>query len=190
MTLAERLAALANGAFAHGLDFDDTHPVSITHASAVILPTVLALGEAAGRDGQSVVTAAVAGYETIARVGMAAPGAFHAAGWHATAVCGTFAATLAAGRLEGLDERRLTAALGIAGSFASGRIQRARHDPRRPLRPLPDLSSQGARTRTVRHAGQGMGNPPGRLQAVSLLPLQPCLSRLRAGAPSRARDRA
>jgi 2-methylcitrate dehydratase PrpD len=66
------------------------------------------------------VTAAVAGYETIARVGMAAPGAFHAAGWHATAVCGTFAATLAAGRLEGLDERRLTAALGIAGSFASG----------------------------------------------------------------------
>ena len=86
----------------------------------MILPTVLALGEAAGRDGRSVVTAAVAGYEAIARVGMAAPGAFHAAGWHATAVCGTFAATLAAGMLEGLDERRLTAALGIAGSFASG----------------------------------------------------------------------
>jgi 2-methylcitrate dehydratase PrpD len=117
------LAALANGALAHGLDFDDTHPVSITHASAVVLPTVLALGEAAGRDGRSVVTAAVAGYEAIARVGMAAPGAFHAAGWHATAVCGTFAATLAAGRLEGLDEQQLTAALGIAGSFASGVIE-------------------------------------------------------------------
>jgi len=46
--------------------------------------------------------------------------AFRARSWHATAVCGTFGAALAAGRLEGLDERRLTAALGIAGSFASG----------------------------------------------------------------------
>ena len=31
---APPLAALANGALAHGLDFDDTHPISITHASA------------------------------------------------------------------------------------------------------------------------------------------------------------
>jgi 2-methylcitrate dehydratase PrpD len=29
---APPLAALANGALAHGLDFDDTHPISITHA--------------------------------------------------------------------------------------------------------------------------------------------------------------
>ena len=57
------LAALANGALAHGLDFDDTHAASITHASAVVLPTVLALGEASGVDGRRVVTAAVAGLE-------------------------------------------------------------------------------------------------------------------------------
>jgi 2-methylcitrate dehydratase PrpD len=120
LTAPPPLAALANGALAHGLDFDDTHAVSITHASSVILPTVLALGEAGGHSGRSVVTAAVAGYEAMTRVGMAAPGEFHARGWHATAVCGTFGATIAAGRLEGLDRGRLTAALGIAGSFASG----------------------------------------------------------------------
>jgi 2-methylcitrate dehydratase PrpD len=120
---APPLAALANGALAHGLDFDDTHPISITHASAVILPTVLALGEAGAHSGRALVTAAVAGYEAISRVGMAAPGAFHAGGWHATAVCGAFGATVAAGRLEGLDAARLTAALGIAGSFASGVIE-------------------------------------------------------------------
>ena len=117
------LAALANGALAHGLDFDDTHAASITHASAVVLPTVLALGEAAGADGRRAVTAAVAGLEAITRLGMAAPGAFHARGWHATAVCGAFAATLAAGRLEGLDADRLAAALGIAGSLASGVLE-------------------------------------------------------------------
>src|SRR5438874_1369839 len=60
---------------------------------------------------------------------MAAPGEFHARGWHATAVCGAFGATLAAGRLEGLDRGRLTAALGIAGSFASGIIEHLEDGP-------------------------------------------------------------
>ncbi len=119
-TAAPPLAILANGTLAHGLDFDDTHAASVTHASAVVLPTALAVGEAAGLDGRGVVTAAVAAYEAIARIGMAAPGAFHARGWHASSVCGAFAAALAAGVCEGLDRGRLTAALGIAGSFASG----------------------------------------------------------------------
>ena len=113
-------AALANGTLAHGLDFDDTHAASITHASAVVIPSVLAVAENAGTSGRDVITAAVAGSEAIARLGMAAPGVFHARGWHATAVCGTFAAALAAGKLLGLDASRLTHALGLAGSFASG----------------------------------------------------------------------
>ena len=119
-TASAPLAVLVNGALAHGLDFDDTHPASITHASAVVLPTVLALGESRGLDGRAVITAAVAGYETITRIGMAASGAFHDRGWHATAVCGPFAAAVAAGRCADFDAARLTAALGIAGSCASG----------------------------------------------------------------------
>jgi 2-methylcitrate dehydratase PrpD len=123
LTVSPPLAILANGALAHGLDFDDTHSASITHASAVILPTVLALGEQAGHPGRRVVTAAVAGYEAIARLGMAGQGRFHARGWHATSVCGTLAAALAAGKSRDLDGGRLTAALGIAGSFASGLME-------------------------------------------------------------------
>jgi 2-methylcitrate dehydratase PrpD len=119
-TASPPLAVLANGSLAHSLDFDDTHAASITHASAVVVPVALALGEAGGLDGRAVVTAAVAGYETITRIGLAASGAFHARGFHATAVCGPFAAALVAGRLAGLGADRLTAALGIAGSFASG----------------------------------------------------------------------
>jgi 2-methylcitrate dehydratase PrpD len=114
------LAALANGTLAHGLDFDDTHAASITHASAVVIPSVLAVAESEGISGRDVITAAVAGYEAIARLGMAAPGAFHARGWHATSTCGAFAAALAAGKLLGLDAPRLTHALGLVGSFASG----------------------------------------------------------------------
>jgi 2-methylcitrate dehydratase PrpD len=123
LTAAVPLAIFANGSLAHSLDFDDTHAASITHASAVVVPVALALGEAGGLDGRAVLTAAVAGYESIARLGMAASGVFHARGWHATAVCGAFAAALVAGRLERLDPARLTAALGIAGSFASGVLE-------------------------------------------------------------------
>src|SRR4029453_19238738 len=122
-TASPPLAVLANGSLAHSLDYDDTHAASITHASAVMVPVALALGEAGGLDGRAVITAAGAGYETIARLGMAASGAFHARGWHATAVCGAFAAALVAGRLERLDPARLTAALGIAGSFAPGVLE-------------------------------------------------------------------
>jgi 2-methylcitrate dehydratase PrpD len=114
------LAILANGTLAHGLDFDDTHAPSVTHASAVVVPTALAIAESGGLDGRAFITAAVAGYESITRIGMAASGAFHARGWHATSVCGTFAAALVAGRAENLDAERLTAALGVAGSFAAG----------------------------------------------------------------------
>jgi 2-methylcitrate dehydratase PrpD len=117
------LAILANGTLAHSLDYDDTHALSITHASAVVVPVALAIGEAGGLDGRAVVTAIVAGLEAITRLGMAVPGAFHARGWHATATCGPFAAALVAGRLEGLDVARLTAAQGLAGSFASGLME-------------------------------------------------------------------
>jgi len=114
------LAILANGTLAHGLDFDDTHAGSITHASAVVVPAALSAGECERVSGRAVLAAAVAGYEAITRIGLAAPGAFHARGWHATSVCGVFAATLAVGKVMQLDAGRLTSALGLAGSFASG----------------------------------------------------------------------
>jgi 2-methylcitrate dehydratase PrpD len=120
LTAAPPQAALANGAFAHGLDFDDTHADSVCHASAVLVPAVLALAESERLGGRDALTALVAGYEAMIRIGMAAPGRFHERGWHATAVCGAFGAALAAGKSLGLDASRLTAAVGIAGSMASG----------------------------------------------------------------------
>ena len=120
LTAAPPQAALANGALAHGLDFDDTHADSVCHASAVLVPAVLALAESERLGGRDALTALVAGYEAMIRIGMAAPGRFHERGWHATAVCGAFSAALAAGKSLGLDASRLTAAVGIAGSMASG----------------------------------------------------------------------
>ena len=116
-------AALVNGAMAHGLDFDDTHADSVCHASAVLVPTVLALVESEHLTGRAALTALVAGYEAMIRIGMAAPGRFHTRGWHATAACGPFGAAVTAGKCLGLDEDGLTAALGIAASMASGVLE-------------------------------------------------------------------
>jgi 2-methylcitrate dehydratase PrpD len=104
----------------HGLDFDDTHSDSVSHVSAVVGPAALAAAEDARATGRELFTAIVAGNEVVTRVGMAASGAFHARGFHPTAICGVFGAAAAACRLAGAGRERTASALGISGSFAGG----------------------------------------------------------------------
>lgn len=113
-------AALADGALVHGLDFDDTHAGGLVHATAVVLPAALAVGQQTGASGADVLDAAVAGYETVCRIAAAAPNGFHARGVHATMAAGTFSSAIVTARLLGLDEDRTVAALGIAGSASGG----------------------------------------------------------------------
>ena len=113
-------AAMVNASYVHGLDFDDTHTDSITHMSACVVPTALAAGEAAGASGRDILTAMVAGYEIIARIGGAVPGAFHAEGYHATPICGAFGAAAVMGRLMRQDPAVIAHAFGVCGSQAAG----------------------------------------------------------------------
>ena len=121
---AERLpapsAALVNGTLIHALEYDDTHTDSIIHGSSVVVPSTLAAAERGLVDGKELLTSLVVGWEAIVRLGLVAPGAFQARGFHTTGVCGSFASALVAGRLTKLPEPELTSALGIAGSQASG----------------------------------------------------------------------
>jgi 2-methylcitrate dehydratase PrpD len=118
--LAPRDAAFANGLLMHGLDYDDTHPASIVHPSVVGLPAALAVGEQLDASWNDVLAAYVIGVETAIRIGAAAQGGFHHAGFHATGIVSHFGAALAAGKLLGLSEEQLVAAQGIAASTASG----------------------------------------------------------------------
>ena len=116
-------AAFVNGTTCHALDFDDTHAASVSHISVVVVPAALAVAETFGANGAALLSALVAGNEVTIRVGMAAGEAFHAQGFHPTAVCGVFGATAAAARLRGLDVDTTAQALGIAGSLASGILE-------------------------------------------------------------------
>jgi len=116
-------AALANGILAHCLDFDDTHIGAIYHASAPAMAAVLAAGQARGASGREVLTAFIVALEIGCRLGSSAAGQLHGRGFHPTALCGTFAAAAAAGRLNGLGHAALVSALGLCGSMAAGILE-------------------------------------------------------------------
>jgi 2-methylcitrate dehydratase PrpD len=155
-------AAFANAMLCHGLDFDDTHSDSVSHVSTVVVPAAAALAEARGTSGRELLTAIIAGNETVTRIGMAAPGAFHKRGFHPTAVCGIFGATAAAARLGELDAAAAASALGIAGSMASGLF--AYLDDGTATKPIhPAWAAHGALLAT-RLAAHGAEGPPGVLE--------------------------
>lgn len=118
-------AALANGAAAHALDYDDIHDAARVHSTCVVLPALLATAEDAGPvSGRDFLLALVVGSELHARFGLACHRGL-AAGWHPTTVFGGLAASVAAGRLLGLEPERLRDALGLAFHQAGGSVQSA-----------------------------------------------------------------
>ena len=126
-------AALAHGTQAHAEDFDDTHNESIMHSSAPVVATVLALGESVRASGREAVVLVAAGNELNCRLGCVAPGDFHEHGFHPTSVLGSITSAILAGRMLGLDAAGTAHAAGIAGSQASGILERTRTEPgRRP----------------------------------------------------------
>jgi 2-methylcitrate dehydratase PrpD len=118
-------AALANGAAAHALDYDDVHDAARVHAGCVMVPALLATAEDVGTvSGEDFLLALAIGAELHARLGLACHRSL-AAGWHPTTVFGVLAGSLAAGRLLELAPGQLRDALGIAFHQAGGSVQSA-----------------------------------------------------------------
>jgi 2-methylcitrate dehydratase PrpD len=113
-------AALANGAAAHVLDFDDFAPSSGMHPGVVLLPALLAVGQEADISGARALAAYVAGYELQERIGIALQPSHYARGFHTTANVGTFGATAAACHALGGDGSTLRSALNLAATQAAG----------------------------------------------------------------------
>jgi 2-methylcitrate dehydratase PrpD len=118
-----RDAVTMNALLVHGLDFDDTHPSGVIHATASVLPATLGLAAKLGLGGGDLLAAYVLGMETATRLGAAAKGGFHQVGFHPTGLIGAFGCTLAASRLLGLDAEAMTHAQGVALSLASGSLE-------------------------------------------------------------------
>ena len=113
-------AAFLNAALGHSLDFDDTHAKSIIHTAAPVVPAAIAGAEEFQKTGKDMIRACVAGFESEIRIGLVAPGKFHARGFHMTALAGTFGAAIAYALQGGLSAEKMNWALGICGSMAAG----------------------------------------------------------------------
>ncbi|MGH7092880.1 MAG: MmgE/PrpD family protein, partial [Stellaceae bacterium] len=111
-------AAWINGTAAHALDYDD---VAVRgHPSTVLVPAILAEGEALGSSGNAMIAAYVAGYEAWAEVANRDPGHHHRKGWHPTGIFGAIAAAAACANLRRLSGDQATMAIALAASQSAG----------------------------------------------------------------------
>jgi 2-methylcitrate dehydratase PrpD len=109
-------AALGNGTLCHALDFDDVW-LPTAHPTGCTFPAILAAAEAKRASGKELITAQMAAYEVLGKVHSAINGG---AGWHGTAVFGTFGAAAGCCKLLGADEKALRNAWGITASSTGG----------------------------------------------------------------------
>jgi 2-methylcitrate dehydratase PrpD len=112
-------AALINGTAAHALDFDNTASNIGGHVSAVMVPALIAAGDAHSSTGADLLLAHAAGFET-ARIGLALNPHHSEKGWHPTSTLGVFAVTAACARLLNLGIDETETALALSTSLAAG----------------------------------------------------------------------
>ncbi|HVV94787.1 MAG TPA: MmgE/PrpD family protein [Hyphomicrobiales bacterium] len=112
---APAMAAFANGAMAHSLDYEDTFDEALVHPNAAVVPAALAVAETARApiDGRELIAAIALGADLSCRLGLAVDG-HERPGTSVRFMAGALAATAAAGRLLGLDENRLIEAFALA----------------------------------------------------------------------------
>ena len=105
------MAAFANGAMAHCLDYDDQTPWG-QHSASSIIPAVFAVAERVGGvSGQQMITAVAVGQDMFNRMRRSIDWRKN---WMFTTVMGVFCATAASSYILGLTREKVANALGIA----------------------------------------------------------------------------
>jgi 2-methylcitrate dehydratase PrpD len=114
-------AALALGAFSHAFELDSLSKPSMgIHPGATVALPALAMAQAVNANGRDLITAIVAGFEVMFRVGAATHHSPEVIGFHAPGLTGPFGSATACAVLMRLSPREITNAYGIAGSLAGG----------------------------------------------------------------------
>lgn len=113
-------AAMVNGVFAHGIETDDNHARTSLKGGSVVVPTALAVGEAQASSGEDFITALVAGYEVMARLGLTIGDEVRKREHHMTGSYGALGAAATTARLRSMDADATAHALGLASSQLVG----------------------------------------------------------------------
>jgi 2-methylcitrate dehydratase PrpD len=153
-------AALVNGVAGYAADVEGAG-IGRQHAAAVLVPTILTVGEYTRASGRMLVAALALGYEVAARIDdAAATERSYPHSFHPSAVFGHFGAVAAAGHLFGLSPDGFERALGLAGLTAGGLIKWI-DDPSEDSRPLVIGNAVQLGVRAALLAARGFGGPRG-----------------------------
>lgn len=139
------LAALANGALAHALDFGDTFDPGPAHPHAALVPALLALADMRPdlRYGE-LLAALVVGGDLACRLSIAPPRPFEDRGWYPPPLVNLVAGAAGCAKLLGLDADGVRHAMGLAlfqGAFP-GEIK---YDAASPIRGVREgFAARGA----------------------------------------------
>ena len=115
------LAAFINGTAAHALDFDDNFHPARAHASAVLVPALLAvIGPDRPVSGRQLLEAYLTGLEAQASVGFGLNPSHYNRGWHGTSTVAAIGTAAGVAHLLGADTERTAQAMSLAASMASG----------------------------------------------------------------------
>ena len=150
------MAAFANGAMAHALDFEDAHDLALVHPNAPTVPAALATAESAGNvSGKTFIAALAVGCDIVCRLGLALkenPGEY---GWYIPPILGSFGAAAAAGKLLNLDETGILDAFSLTLCQATCSAE-LRYSPRSDIRSVRDAFAAKAGVLSARLAQKGV----------------------------------
>lgn len=129
-------AAMINAMLGHGVELDDAHAAALTKSGSLLIPTIMTTGEHLSRSGQDTITAAVAGYDLMVRIGMTITPGHRQRGFHTTGTVGAIASAGASAKQFKFNTEQVADALGL-GAMQSAGIQAYLDSPcmAKPLSP-------------------------------------------------------
>lgn len=108
------MAALANGAMAHALDYEDAFDPAPGHPNASLVPALIALAQLRGKmGGRRFLAALVAGCEMSCRMALALRQPMEVGGWYPPPIVAGHGAALGAAHLLGLGPQAMADALSL-----------------------------------------------------------------------------
>ncbi|WP_428408714.1 MmgE/PrpD family protein [Hyphococcus sp.] len=108
------MAAFANGALAHALDYEDVFERAPCHPNAAAIPAAIAMAQAVGGvTGAEFLAAVALGCEAACRLALSVQQPLEVNGWYPPPIFGAFGATVAAGRIARLTPEQLRDALSL-----------------------------------------------------------------------------
>lgn len=149
-------AALANGAMAHALDYEDAFDAAPSHPNASLVPAALALAQAQGRiGGATFLTALALGCDLACRIGLSLTARMEDGGWYPPPIVGSYAAAAGCARVLGLDWRQTRDALSLmlCQSTMPGEIM---HSPNTVIRAVREAFPSQAAVLAAQLASAGV----------------------------------